>query len=160
MMGGAAPPASPGWRRRVASAARWALLWVPLGFWLGFARPWVPSNPCWLRQEGPVQVAPDGSVAIQMEHEVCEYGFLITELVTRLKGWRVSSPEQRHTLAVWERSGANDDRVKVTWTGAGALHLSLTMGARARIDAAPLAGLGLTMEQPPPTVDSKQRPLR
>ncbi len=152
--------APPGWRRRVASGMGWALLWVPLGVWLGFAPPWVSSNPCRLQQEGPVQLAPGGAMAIQLEYEVCEYGPYVTDPITRLEGWRVSAPEQRYTLAVWEWSGWNDDRVTVTWTGAGALRVSLTAGAGAMIQAPPLAGLGLTVEQAPPAVDDNRRHLR
>ena len=153
MMGGAAPPASPGWRRRVASAARWALLWVPLGVWLGFVRPWASENPCWLRKEGQVQLAPDGAMAIQMEYEVCEYGFFITDLRTRLEVWRVSAPDRRYTLATWEWPGGNHDSATVTWTGPGALHVSLSAWTGVTLPRPPLAGLVLTVTQAPPGAD-------
>jgi hypothetical protein len=160
MMGGAAPPASRCWRRCVANGTRWALLWLPLGIGLGIARPRVSDNPCWLRKEGPVHLAPDGAMAIQVEYEVCEYGFFITELRSRLEVWRVSAPEKRYTVATWEWPGGNRDSATVAWIGPGALHVSFSAWTGVALPRPPLAGLVLTVGQQAPEADDAQRRLR
>lgn len=141
------------WRRRVASGVRWALLWLPLGIGLGIARPWVPRHPCWVQEEGPVQLAPDGAFAVQLQHEVCETGLLFTYLQTRLEAWRTAAPETRALLATWEWSGGKRGDAKVAWTGSGALHVSVRAWTGVTLPPPPLAGLVLTVAQAPPEAD-------
>ena len=148
------------WRRRVASGARWALLWLPLGIGLGIARPWVPRHPCWVQEEGPVQLAPVGALAVQLQHEVFETGLLFTYLQTRLEAWRTAALENRTLLATWEWSGGKRGDATVAWTGPGALHVSLSAWTGVTLPRPPLPGLILTVTQTPPGADDARAHVR
>ncbi len=144
--------ARPSLRRRLTIGALCAAVWVLVGIQLGISRPWTRNPPCQLKGEEAVKVSPDGKLAVQLVHETCDHGWIFLEVLSRLDAWRIAAPQQRYTLAGWERAGKNDG-VTVAWTGDAAVRLELTAWSGARPDPAPMAGLVLTLVQAAPTRD-------
>ena len=136
-----------------ALGALCAVGWVLVGLVLGMTRPWTRNPPCQIMAEGPVQMSPDGTLAVQLVHATCDHGWAFLEVLSRLDAWRVAAPGQRHRLAGWERAGGNDG-VTVVWTADAALRLELTAWSGARLEPALMAGLVLTLVQAAPLRDS------
>lgn len=143
------------WVRRLLTGALWALLWLPVGIELGISRPWTRNPPCQSQGEGEVLVSPEGALAAQMLHEICDYGWIFLDPRSRLEAWRVAAPEQRHVLAGWSLSSVDDVR-SLAWTGAGALRLELAASRAAGVRSAPLAGVSLTVVQAAPAQDAQR----
>lgn len=139
--------------RRLLTGALWGLLWLPAGCELGLRRPWIGDPPCQSQGDGQVAVSPDGALAAQMRHEICDFGWIFLDPRSRLEVWRVAVPERRHVLADW--SGSNfDEVIGLVWTGAGALRLELPARRAVGVNPAPLAGISLTLVQAAPAQDT------
>lgn len=141
------------WFRRLLAGALWALLWLPVGCELGLRRPWIGDPPCQSQGDGEVVVSPDGALAAQMVHEICDFGWIFLDPRSRLEVWRVGAPERRHVLAGWELAQREAD-ASLVWTGNGALRLELAASRAAGVRAAPLAGVSLTLVQAAPARDA------
>ena len=133
----------------------WALLWLPIGIELGITRPWTRNPPCQSQGDGEVLVSPDGALAVQMLHEICDDGWIFLDPRSRLEAWRVAAPEERHILAGWSLSDLDDVR-SLAWIGAGALRLELAASRAASVRSAPLAGVSLTLVQAAPAQDAQR----
>ncbi len=145
-------------RRRLAVGAVCAVGWVLVGIVLGLTRPWTRNPPCARLGVGETMVSRDGRLAMRLEHQECDHGWIFVETLSRLVAWRVVSPNTRHTLAAWESAG-DADGVTVAWTGDAAVRLALTPWSGARLDPAPVAGVELTVVLAAPPHDGGQRSL-
>ncbi len=82
------------------------------------------------------------------------------ELEIRLQEPRASTLHRRFPAALslrilsGEWPGGNHDSATVTWTGPGALHVSLSAWTGVTLPRPPLAGLVLTVTQAPPEADA------
>lgn len=143
-------------RRRLAVGALCAAGWVLVGIVLGLARPWTRNPPCERLGVGETMVSPDGKLALRLEHEACDHGWIFVQTRSNLVAWRPAAPNTRTMLARWESAG-DDDGVTVAWSGNAAARLTLTAWSGAWLDPAPLAGLELTVVQAAPPHDGGQR---
>lgn len=140
-------------RRRLFAGALVASVWMALGVLIGLTRPWISASACTREALGDAVAAPDGAHAVQMVLEICDRGWVLVEIVTRLEGWRAATPTQRHVLAGWE-SAVDGSGASVRWTGDGALRLELRDMLGAWVRPPPLAGISLTLVQAAPARDA------
>lgn len=140
-------------RRRLAAGVLFASVWVALGILIGLTRPWISASDCTREALGDAVAAPDDAHAVQMVLEICDRGWVLVEIVTRLEGWRAATPAARHVLAGWE-SAVDGSGAAVRWTGDGALRLELRDMLGAWVRPPPLAGISLTLVQAAPARDA------